>query len=306
MASSTLRADLMRFSPLLLFFAISTLVPPLFGTYWSSLILKVLYWMTLAISWQFFSGMTGYISLGSAAFFGIGVYITAVFGWSYPLFVVVLIAGALSFIFGLVIGFVTLRLRGMYFAIFTFGLSELLSNTVLFWEMKVTGTRGRWIVAVDVYYPILLITITTFLVILLLRRTKMGLALKVIGECEDTASHVGVNTTLFKTLGFAVSCMFMGFVGATLAPRWGYIDSGVAFNPIYSFMPAIMTMLGGARADYGPILGAILLSLLEEYLLATLREYFMVVLGAVLIIVVYFLPNGLIGVLEKVQRARAY
>jgi len=299
------KSDLVRLSPLLLFFAISALAPPLLGGYWSSLILKLLYWMALAVSWHFFSGTTGYVSLGSAAFFGLGVYVTAILGWSYPFIVVVLIAGALSFIFALAVGLVTLRLKGIYFAIFTFGLSELLSNAILFWEMRVTGTRGRWVVPLDIYYPMLLVTLATLLATTLLRRTKIGLALKMIGQCEDTALHVGVNTSLYKALGFAISCMFISFVGATLAPRWGYIDSGVAFNPLYSFMPAIMTMLGGAGTGYGPIFGAVLLSLLEEYLLATMREYFMVVLGATLIAIIYFLPNGLAEIFKKV-RSRYY
>ncbi len=285
----------LKWSPFLIFILLA-LAPLFVKTYYLALLTSVMCWIGLAVSWHFFSGTTKYVSLGSAAFFGIGIYITAIFSRSLPLPIVLFLAAAINFFFALFgVGLVTLRLKGIYFAIFTFGLAELLNNAILFWEMQVTGTRGRFILPIDVYYPILIITFIILVSILLLKRTKLGLALRMIGECEDAAIHCGVNTTFYKILGFAVSSMFIGLLGATFAPRWGYIDSGIAFNPLYSFMPAIMTLFGGAATFLGPIVGAIVISLLEEYLLTTFKDYFMIILGIIMITVILSLPDGMTG-----------
>jgi branched-chain amino acid transport system permease protein len=130
-------------------------------------------------------------------------------------------------------------------------------------------------------------------------RSNIGLALRMIGDCEEAAIHFGVNTTKYKILGFAISSLFMGLLGAAFAPRWGYIDSGIAFNSLYSFMPAIMTLFGGAQMFIGPIVGAVILSILEEYLLTTFKDYFMLILGSIMIIVILTLPDGITGKLLK-------
>lgn len=285
----------LKWSPFLVFVVLAC--APFFATtYYLTLLTSVMCWIGLAVSWHFFSGTTKYVSLGSAAFFGIGVYITAIFSKILPLSIVLLLAAAINFLFALCgVGLVTLRLKGIYFAIFTFGLAELLNNAILFWEMQVTGTRGRFIIPVNVYYPILIITFIILFSFIVLKRTKLGLALRMIGECEDAAIHCGVNTTFYKVLGFAISSMFIGLLGAAFAPRWGYIDSGMAFNPLYSFMPAIMTLFGGTATFLGPIVGAIVISLLEEYLLTTFKDYFMIILGIIMIIVILSLPDGMTG-----------
>jgi len=296
--TNTKFSTFLKLSPLLAFIVVA--FAPLFATtYYLSLLTSVLVWVGLAISWHFFSGTTKYVSLGSAAFFGIGVYITAIFSKILPIPLVLLLAAAINFIFALCVGLVTLRLKGIYFAILTFGLAELLNNAILFWEMQVTGTRGRFITPTDVYYPILAITFVIVLSTIVLRRTKLGLALRMIGEREDAAIHFGVNTTLYKVLGFAVSSTFIGLLGAAFAPRWGYIDSGIAFNSLYSFMPAIMTLLGGTGIIIGPVAGAVVISLLEEYLLTTFKDYFMIILGTIMIIIILSLPEGMTGKLFK-------
>jgi len=280
-------------------FAVLSCAPFFVSPYYLAMLTSILCWIGLSVSWYFFSGLTKYVSLGSAAFFGIGVYVTAVFGRSLPFPLVLLLAGVIVFLFACGIGLVTLRLRGIFFAIFTYGLAELLNNIILFWEMKVTGTRGRFIITMDVYYPILLITFVALITVLFLMRSNIGLALRMIGDCEEAAIHFGVNTTRYKILGFAISSLFMGLLGAAFAPRWGYIDSGIAFNSLYSFMPAIMTLFGGAQMFIGPIVGAVILSILEEYLLTTFKDYFMLILGSIMIVVILTLPDGITGKLLK-------
>lgn len=292
---------LFKYAPLAIF-AVLAAAPLFLSTYYVSLLLSVMLWLGIAVSWHFFSGSTKYISLGSAAFFGVGVYITAIFQKSMPFPAVLLLAYILTFLFALAVGAVTLRLKGIYFAIFTFGLAELLNNAILFWEMKVTGTRGRFIIPMDTYYYILIITLIVIISIVFLRRTRLGLALRMIGENEDAAGHFGVNTTLYKILGFAISSAFMGTLGAAFAPRWGYIDSGIAFNALYSFMPAIMTLFGGIEASLGPIVGAIIISLLEEYLLTNFKDYFMLILGSIMIIIILVLPEGITERLRRTAR----
>ena len=287
-------AGFAKYSPFLVFVPLA-FAPSFTGSYYTSFLMSVLVWIGLAVSWYFFSGTTKYVSLGTAAFFGIGVYITAVFGKSLPFAVVLVLAAAISFVFAGFVGLVTLRLKGIYFAILTFGLAELLNNAILFWENQVTGTRGRFVLPLDVYHPILIITFVILVAVVVIRKTKLGLGLRMIGESEDAAIHFGVHTTLYKVLGFAISSMFMGLLGAAFAPRWGYVDSGMAFNPLYSFMPAIMTLFGGAGWIVGPIVGAVVISVLQEYLLTTFKDYFMIILGGIMMLVILALPDGMTG-----------
>jgi len=283
----------------LIFLVVVIFAPFFLPRYYVAVLTNVLCWLGLALCWHFFSGTTKYISLGSAAFFGVGVYLTAIFGKTLPYYFILPLACVINFLFAGGVGLVTLRLRGMYFAIFTFGLAELLNNIILFWEMKVTGTRGRFVTPFDIYYPMVFITFGIILLTLVLRKSKFGLALRMIGENEEAAAHFGLNTTLYKILGFALSSALIGVIGAAFAPRWGYIDSGIAFNPLYSFMPAVMTLFGGTETMLGPVVGALLLSLVEEYLLTVLKEYFMLILGLVMIIILLTLPEGITGRVVK-------
>jgi branched-chain amino acid transport system permease protein len=297
-ATGAKMAAFLKFSPFAIF-AVLAFAPQLASTYYVSLITSVLVWVGLAVSWHFFSGTTKYVSLGSAAFFGVGVYVTASLSNRLPFIVVLIVAAVISFLFALGVGLATLRLKGVYFAIATFGLAELLSNAVTYWEQQVTGTRGRFVAPIDVYYYILVITFIIVVVLVLLRRAKLGLGLKMIGQSEDAAIHYGVNTTRYKVLGFAVSSMFMGLLGAAFAPRWGYVDSGMAFSTLYSFMPAIMTLLGGTATIVGPIVGAVGLSLIQEWLLTTFKDYFLIILGGIMIVIILALPEGITGRLVR-------
>jgi branched-chain amino acid transport system permease protein len=169
-------------------------------------------YIIITVSWTIFSGPTRYISLASAAFFGVGVYTSALIGKAFPLPVVIIAGSLISFMLALFIGLLTLRLRGMYFIIFTFSVSELMRNFLLWWETTMTGTVGRWVVMVEhvtVYYVILAILVLALLTAYLIRRSRFGLALKSIGEQEEAATHIGINTTVVKTITFAISAFAM-------------------------------------------------------------------------------------------------
>jgi branched-chain amino acid transport system permease protein len=271
------------------------------------LLSSVFMYVVITLSWAIFSGPTRYISLASAAFFGVGVYVSAMLGEVLPLPVVIAIGGLVSFILALFIGLLTLRLRGMYFIIFTFGISELIRHSLLWWETNFTGTVGRWVVVVDqitVYYIMLVIFVMALLTAYLIRRSRFGLALRSIGEYEEAAIHIGINTTVMKTTVFAISAFFMGTTGAIMATRWTYIDPRIAFDPLFSFMPVLMAIFGGTGQLYGPIFGAGILALLEEVLTTKFPYYYMLLFGIILIAVILFLPNGLVGLVDKIRKRR--
>jgi branched-chain amino acid transport system permease protein len=266
---------------------------------------SIVMYIIITVSWAIFSGPTRYISLASAAFFGVGVYISAVLGQALLLPIVIVIGGLVSFILALCIGLLTLRLRGMYFIIFTFGISELIRNFLLWWETKMMGTVGRWVVAVDhvvVYYVMLAIFVLALLTAYLVKRSRFGLALKSIGEQEEAATHIGINATVVKTTAFAISAFFMGAAGVIMATQWAYIDPKIAFNPLFSFMPVLMAIFGGTGQLYGPVFGAALFAFLDEILITKFPYYYMLLFGSIMIVVILFLPHGVVGLVQKWRR----
>ena len=282
---------------------------PLYASaYGIILVTDILMFVILALSWALFSAPTGYISLAPAAFFGVGIYTSAILGRQLPLPLVVFLGGLISFCLALLVGALTLRLRGIYFAMFTFGLVELIKHFWLWYEIKFTGTRGRFVVVVD-QRTIYLIMFTIFVLLLLttylIRRSRLGLALRSIGECEEAAAHIGVNVNALKTVTFALSAIFMGAAGSVIAARWTYVDPYIAFNPLYSFMAVLMAIFGGIGNPYGPILGAVIFAYLEEVLLTRFPYYYMLIFGTVLIITVLYLPEGLIGLIMKIRKRLA-
>jgi branched-chain amino acid transport system permease protein len=283
---------------LVLFVALPFCVPP----YLVILLTTIFMYVNITLSWTIFSGPTRYISLASAAFFGVGVYTSALLGKSLPLPVVIVAGSLFSFILALCIGLLTLRLRGMYFIIFTFSISELIRHFLLWWETTMTGTVGRWVVIVDhtvVYYVILVIFVLVLLTAHLIRRSRFGLALRSIGEQEEAATHIGINATMLKTIAFAISAFFMGATGGIMATKWKYIDPRIAFDPLLSFLPVLMAIFGGTGQLFGPIFGAAIFAYLEEILTTKFPYYYMLLFGSILIVVILFLPHGVVGLVQK-------
>ena len=284
----------------LILILLSTL--PIYGPRYSVVLLTdILLYIILALSWAIFSGPTGYISLASAAFFGAGMYTSAVLGKALPLLVVVGIGGLISSCLAFLAGTLTLRLRGMYFIMFTFGLSQLTKHLILWWEAHVSGTIGRFVIIIDVitvYYVILVLFVMALLTAYFIRRSRLGLALQSIGENEDAAAHRGVNVTMVKIITFALSAFFIGAAGAIMATRWTYIDPSISFNPLYSFMPVLMAIFGGMGQLYGPIIGGVIFAYLEEVLITRFAYYYMLFFGIILVIVILYLPNGFVGLIQ--------
>jgi branched-chain amino acid transport system permease protein len=271
--------------------------------YYLALGISVLYYTVLATAWALFSGPTRYISLATVAFFGIGAYTVAVVGELLPWPLVLLAAGVIGLVIALVVGLSTLRLSGIYFVIFTFGLSELIRQLVTWYEVNIHKSVGRYIfLAISqeaIYWQLLALAVLVLAVGWLIERSRLGMALRVIGEDETVARHVGIDTTWAKLALFAISAVFMTLTGAVMAPRWTYIDPAIAFNPMVSFQVVIMALLGGAGSLFGPLLGVVPLVFLFELLSANFPNYFSILLGLVFILVVYALPQGVAGFVRK-------
>jgi branched-chain amino acid transport system permease protein len=279
---------------------------PLFAPQYTIIMMTSIFmYIVLTVSWAMFSGPTGYISLAPAAFFGLGIYIAAILCRVMPLPFVIILGGVASFCLAIIVGALTLRLKGIYFAMFTFGLIELIKHFMLWWEIHVTHTRGRIVIVIDqvtVYYVMLLIFVLALLTAYFIKRSKYGLALQSIGEDEDAAEHRGINVTAVKVVTFAISAFFMGAAGAIMATRWTYIDPYVAFNPLFSFLAVLMAIFGGMGQLYGPVLGAAIFTYLEEVLITTFPYYYMLIFGIILLIAILYLPEGLVGLIQKLQR----
>jgi branched-chain amino acid transport system permease protein len=296
---------LFRYGGLLLALLLLAALPFYAASYTPILLTNILMYIILTVSWTMFSGPTGYMSLATAAFFGVGIYTAASLGNILPLPAFIAAGGLASFILALMVGALTLRLRGIYFAIFTFGLVVLIKELLLFWEIVVTRTRGRFIVLVDnttIYYVIFGIFILLMLTAYLIRRSKFGLAMQSIGENEEAAVHMGVNVTLVKVITFAISAIFMGAAGAIMATRWTYVDPYVAFNVLFSFLPVLMAIFGGLGQFYGPLLGAVIFAYLEELLLTKFPYYYMLTFGIILVVVILYMPYGLAGLIQRLRQ----
>jgi branched-chain amino acid transport system permease protein len=274
------------------------------GAYNVRVLTSVLIYVVLAVSWAMFSGTTGYMSLAPAAFFGVGIYAMALLQKELPFFLIIAIGGAICFAFALLVGLVTLRLRGIYFAIFTFGLVVFMTEVVQYLETRLTGAHGQTIIPIDnntLLYIALGLVVLAVLAAYFVRRSRYGLALLSIGGNEEAAEHMGVNTTMVKVLFFAISSIFMGAAGVIAAPTLIYVNSNIAFSPFYSFMPILMAIFGGMGHLFGPVVGALIFGYLERMLRSQLFTYFMLGFGIIMVLVILFLPNGIVGLVPMLQ-----
>lgn len=282
-------------------FVVLSLLPTMTQGYIVTLLTDILRYVILAVAWVIFSGPTGYMSLATAAFFGVGFYIAAVFNATLPFVVVIIIAGAVAFVMALVVGALTLRLRGVYFAIFTFALTLLVNSVVLEVERVVTQTRGRFVETESTstaYYAIFIVTILTLMLAVFIRRSRYGLALQSIGQHEEAAAHSGINIVRTKVFTFAVSAIVMGMAGAIIATRRTYIDPGIAFSLNTSFLPVLMALFGGMGHLAGPVIGAAVFTYLGELLLTRFPDLYMLIFGVVLVLSIAFMRDGIVGLAQ--------
>ncbi len=262
-----------------------------------SMALTCLMYVTLSSSWAMFCGTTRYLSLATSAFFGIGAYCSALMLETLPWVQSVALGAALAAAVALIMGAAVLHLRGTYFAVLTFGMTELIRHAITYFEKSVTGTVGRVLSVVPerdtVYLTVLALAVGAVAVSITVRRTRFGLALSGIGADEQRAQTLGVNTRWVKLAGFTLTAAFAGAVGAAMSVRWTYIDPHTVFNPFIGFQTVLIALIGGALTLWGPLIAAIVFSLLAETLRLQAPQIYMMSLGLLLILSVLYLPGGL-------------
>lgn len=281
--------------------AFLTVLPAIGSPYSVVLLSNIFMYVVLTVSWVLFSAPTGYISLASAAFFGAGIYTAAVLSFKVPFVVIVGVGASVGFLLALFIGVLTLRLKGIYFAMFTFGFVELLLHFVLWYEANITGTTGRVVMTLsnkEVYYLMLVLCVLLITVTYLVHRSRYGIALRSIGQNEIASQHIGVDVVKLKVLTYALSAAFVSAAGVIMATRWTYIDPKIAFNPLYSFIPIFMAIFGGVRYLYGPIIGATIFTYLQEVLTTRFPYYYMLTFGTLMVLMIAYMPEGITGIIR--------
>jgi len=289
-------------------FVAAGFVPLVSSGYVLSIAISIAIYTALATSWMLFSGPTNYISLATAAFFGSGMYIVAGGLDLAPYPVLVLLAGVAGALFAAVVGLATLRISGVYFVIFSLGLAELVRQ-IITWLQHVLGTMSGLYVYVDrseemFFWQLLALAAVVYLVGWWIGRSRLGFALRIIGNDELVAVHCGINTARAKVILFVISSTFAAIAGALVAPRWSYVEPTIAFSPFLSFQVVIMALLGGVHRLWGPLLGVIPFTLLWELISAKFPAQTTLLLGAAFLLIVYFIPNGVVGLVEDALRGR--
>ncbi len=284
-------------------FGLSALLPVISTGYSLSLGINIAMYIVLTTSWALFSGPTHYISLATAAFFGLGMYVVGGGFELLPLPVLVLIAGAVGALIAGIVGVATLKLSGVYFVVFTLGLSELIRQ-LMTWGQTTMGTSSGLYVLADIseseiYWQLLALGALVFLIGWWINRSKLGFALRIIGNDETVAMHGGIDTARVKVLVFMISGSVAAVTGALLAPRWTYVEPTIAFDPMLSFLVVIMALIGGVHRLWGPVFGVIPFALAWDAITGIFPNQATLLLGVAFLLIVYAIPNGFVGLFEK-------
>jgi branched-chain amino acid transport system permease protein len=260
----------------------------------------------LALSWNFIGGFTGYPSFATAAFFGLGCYAGALSQRAgVPMGLAWLIATLVVAAFAAALGAIVLRLKGHYFAIGSIGVVEVMRLVVSSWGSLTGGgnglnvpllTGGPNLVARTFLAVMIGLMVATFIVTLLVDRSRLGFGLRCIQQNEDAANMIGVDTVRYKVIAFTLSALFCGTAGAAYASWRGYIDPTESFSILTSIKVPVMCLLGGAGTVLGPVVGTAAFMLLEEVFWANFLDYNRAILGAVIVVLIFFLPGGLLGI----------
>ena len=280
----------------------------------------ILQFIVLATAWNILGGYCGYVNFGSAAFFAMGAYSSVFMHKFYPLPipVLILIAATVSGIAGFGMGYLTLRLRGSFFAIATLALAVVLQTLVVNWEY-VGGSRGAYIIrpenvefaGITINYIEYLFALMLTLAVLALvtarviERSQLGFGFATIRDDELAAEACGVPTLRLKLIATTLSGAFMGMAGAPFPYYIGYLQPSSAFGLEYAVNSIAMPMIGGTTSWVGPLVGAILLGSAQQYATVTISSAVnLLIVGLMLVGFVIIAPNGLIGLVQERLRAR--
>ncbi len=261
---------------------------------------NILMFAALSYGWNVLGGYTGYVSFGNVVFFGIGAYCSAVLSAQGvdSLLVDVPVALVVAGFFALVTGIPILRLRGHYFGIATLGIALAVADVAD--NLDVLGGSGGLALKqfdqahfVLYYYAMWLVALGCMVATYLLARSKFGYALVAIRENEEAAQILGVWPTAYKVAAYAIGGMMAAAAGAVYAPANGFLDPTLAFATDSNVFPIVMTLLGGTGTAAGPFIGALVLSSVNEILQTKLLNVHSLFFGATIVLVVLFLPRGI-------------
>ena len=271
----------------------------------------VLQFVVLATAWNILGGYTGYVNFGSAAFFALGAYSTVFLHKLYPLPIplLIVIGGGVSGIVGLGMGYLTLRLRGAFFAIATLALAVVLQTLIVNWDY-VGGSRGAYIIRpneialIGPYIQYLFLLMLALAVIALtiargIERSQLGYGFATIRDDELAAEASGVPTLRLKLIATTLSGALMGMAGAPFPYYIGYLQPSSAFGLEYAVNSIAMPMIGGTTSWVGPLIGAILLGSLQQIATVTISSAVnLLIVGLLLVGFVIIAPNGIVGLVQ--------
>jgi len=268
----------------------------------------VLQYVVLGTAWNILGGYCGYVNFGSAAFFALGAYSTVAIYKFYPLPIPLLlpISAVVSGVVGFGMGYLTLRLRGAFFAIATLALAVVLETLVVNWDY-VGGSRGAYIIRPEEIEPIgnyirylflimLLLAIGAITVARLIERSRLGYGFATIRDDELAAEASGVPTLRLKLTATTISGALMGMAGAPFPYYIGYLQPSSTFGLDYAVNSIAMPLIGGTTSWVGPLIGALLLGSMQQIATVTISSAVnLLIVGCVLVAFVIVVPNGIIG-----------
>jgi len=271
----------------------------------------VLQFVVLSTAWNILGGYCGYVNFGTAAFFALGAYSSVFLHKFYPLPipVLILIGGAVSAIVGFGMGYLTLRLRGAFFAIATLALAVVLQTLVVNWTY-VGGARGAYVIrpneiaVIGPYIQYLFLLMLTLAVIALtvarsIERSRLGFGFAAIRDDELAAEALGVPTLRLKLVATTISGTLMGMAGAPFPYYLGYVQPTSAFALDYAVNSIAMPMIGGTTSWIGPLIGAVLLGSLQQIATVTISsEVNLLIVGLLIVDCVIIAPNGILGLVQ--------
>jgi branched-chain amino acid transport system permease protein len=286
-------------------------VPALNNGYLENVFRTILMYAAMSLAWNLIGGYAGYVSFGNVVFFGIGAYCSALLSARgiYALPICIPVAAIACAVFAVVVGLPVLRLRGHYFGIATLGVSlavgEIIANVDVFGSS--TGLSLRQVGNFhDYYYAMWAVCVACLLLTYIIARSKFGYALVAIRENEDAALVLGINPTFFKVAAWAVSGAMCGSAGAVFAFANAFIDPATAFSLDNNVFPIVMTILGGSGTVAGPLFGALVLTGINQTLWNQFPKVHTLFFGAVIVLVVMFLPRGLLALARLRGGARVF
>lgn len=308
MAAPLVKSRLPAFALLAVILVVLALMPLLVNNYWLRIATGALMWAGLACSWNMLGGYAGYINFGHSAFFGLGAYVTA-FLMNDPFglpFLATVPAGILvTAVFAIIIGAPTLRLRGAYFAIATWAFAEVLIQFAS--AMDFTGGIGGiglppYLNERFFYFAMFGTAILTyFLTWALFERSRFGLKVKALRDNEPAAEAMGINTALVKLQTFVLSAVTASVFGAIFAYWVTFINPKSVFGGDITDQMVVMVLLGGLGSLWGPAIGGVALFVVNRLVWMYWGDtaFYIAVLGAAIVLVVLFLPNGIAGLFTR-------